>query len=209
MMTQQVPHGAPMPGSGGNVHRRIGVLTRRLHDALCELGYASQLRESAQALPDAQSRLAYIARLGQESADKVLGCVEQAKTCQRQLRHSSELLHLRLLRGKSLSTAELLDFVQEAQEYARRSDAHLTDIMLAQNFHDLTGQVMARVAALVDTLQTQLLQLLLETLPRHMPETDGAARPAGLAGPVIDPAKAPEALSSQEQVDDLLASLGF
>jgi len=100
---------------------------------------------------------------------------------------------------------QVLRFVQEVQESVRQSDAHLTDIMLAQNFHDLTGQVMARVATLVEALQTQLLQLLLETLP----EADKPGTQPGLAGPVIDPDKAPDALASQTQVDDLLASLGF
>jgi len=211
MPQQQAPHGGHDSGLAPGccpqrVHQRIGVLTRSLHDALCELGYASQLRESVQALPDARNRLAYIARLSQESADKVLNCVEQAKTCQRQLLHGSELLHLKLLRAPGgVPEPQVLRFVQEVQESVRQSDAHLTDIMLAQNFHDLTGQVMARVATLVEALQTQLLQLLLETLP----EVDKPGTQPGLAGPVIDPDKAPDALASQTQVDDLLASLGF
>jgi len=202
------PQQAPLtPGHcPQGVHQRIGLLTRHLHDALCELGYASQLRESVQALPDAQNRLAYIARLSHESADKVLNCVEQAKTCQRQLLHSSELMHLKLMRAPGIvPRGQVLRFVQEVQESVRQSDAHLTDIMLAQNFHDLTGQVMARVATLVEALQTQLLQLLLETLP----EAGTPNAQPGLAGPVVDPDQAPDALASQTQVDDLLASLGF
>ena len=63
-----------------DVHQKIGLLTRQLHDALNQLGYADKLRGSAGELPDAQNRLSYIARLTGEAAEKVLGRVEQAKT---------------------------------------------------------------------------------------------------------------------------------
>ena len=62
-----------------DVHHKIGQLTRQLHDSLNELGYADKLRGSMGELPDAQSRLSYIARLTGEAAEKVLGRVEQAK----------------------------------------------------------------------------------------------------------------------------------
>ena len=65
-----------------DVHQKIGLLTRQLHDALNQLGYADKLRGSAGELPDAQNRLSYIARLTGEAAEKVLGRVEQAKTNQ-------------------------------------------------------------------------------------------------------------------------------
>ena len=62
-----------------DVHHKIGLLTRQLHDSLNELGYADKLRGSMGELPDAQSRLSYIARLTGEAAEKVLNRVEQAK----------------------------------------------------------------------------------------------------------------------------------
>ncbi len=62
-----------------DVHQKIGQLTRQLHDALNELGYAAKLRDSASELPDAKSRLSYIARLTGEAAEKVLSRVELAK----------------------------------------------------------------------------------------------------------------------------------
>ena len=62
-----------------DVHHKIGQLTRQLHDSLNELGYAEKLRGSMGELPDAQSRLSYIARLTGEAAEKVLNRVEQAK----------------------------------------------------------------------------------------------------------------------------------
>ena len=62
-----------------DVHHKIGQLTRQLHDSLNELGFAEKLRGSMGELPDAQSRLSYIARLTGEAAEKVLSRVELAK----------------------------------------------------------------------------------------------------------------------------------
>ena len=67
------------PPSDLDVHQKIGLLTRQLHDSLTELGYADQLRNTMGELPDAQSRLSYIARLTGEAAEKVLTRVERAK----------------------------------------------------------------------------------------------------------------------------------
>ena len=70
------------PAEPGELHYKIGVLTRQLHDSLNELGLADRLRGSMDELPDAQSRLSYIARLTGEAAEKVLNRVEQAKAQQ-------------------------------------------------------------------------------------------------------------------------------
>ena len=61
------------------VYHRLGAITRQLHDALNELGYADKLKGTAEELPDAQSRLQYIARLTGEAAEKVLNHVDEAK----------------------------------------------------------------------------------------------------------------------------------
>ena len=68
------------PDVPDSVHYKVGVLTRQLHDSLNELGYADRLRGSMGELPDAQSRLSYIARLTGEAAEKVLNRVELARS---------------------------------------------------------------------------------------------------------------------------------
>ena len=89
-------------------------------------------------------------------------------------------------------------------------DSHLTEIMMAQDFHDLTGQVIARVVTLAATIEEQLLQLVLQTAPPgNAPAPETPQAPAALQGPVVDPANAADVVTDQSQVDDLLASLGF
>jgi hypothetical protein len=71
---------AASPDAAPAVHNKIGQLTRQLHDTLQELGLAEKLQGTAGELPDARSRLSYIARLTGEAAEKVLNRVDQAKT---------------------------------------------------------------------------------------------------------------------------------
>ena len=86
------------------------------------------------------------------------------------------------------------------------TNAQLTEIMLAQDFQDLTGQVIKRVVEMVQNFESQLLQVLIES----MPEDKRAAAPGGLMnGPVIGAAGRSDVVTSQAQVDDLLESLGF
>lgn len=197
----------------GNVHHKIGLLTRQLHDSLNELGYADRLRGSMGELPDAQSRLSYIARLTGEAAEKVLSRVEVAKAQQDALAERVRTMRADLIKDPVAAVAKghIMNFLQEVEEGSQQADAHLTEIMMAQDFHDLTGQVIARVVALAADLESQLVELLIQTSPD--PQATAAApqdKPAEhLAGPVVDPENTPDVVTSQSQVDDLLASLGF
>ena len=103
-----------------------------------------------------------------------------------------------------------MNFLTDVERVTKEADTHLTEIMMAQDFHDLTGQVIARVVNLAATIEKQLVQLLIQTAP---PVTQVAQAPAPsrehLQGPVVDPKTATDVVTDQSQVDDLLASLGF
>jgi chemotaxis protein CheZ len=81
--------------------------------------------------------------------------------------------------------------------------------MLAQDFHDLTGQVVARVVQVAATIEEQLLALLLESAPAGKPGQDHVLAAADLQGPVVESEGRTDVVANQAQVDDLLASLGF
>lgn len=182
------------------VFRQLGQLTRQLHDALNQLGLMPRLQESAAGLPDARSRLDYIARKTGEAADKVLTAVEAAKREQAAVIEATR----RIAAGNGADASALAALAGAA---AQRSDERLTEIMLAQDFHDLTGQVVAKVAALAIDLEDSLVKLLVQAAPVE-PAT--RVEPTALAGPRLDadPARG-EQLASQREVDELLASLGF
>ena len=107
---------------------------------------------------------------------------------------------------RAVASGRVLNFAKDVEEATGRIDAHLTDIMMAQDFHDLTGQVVAKVVTLANDLEDSLLKLLLQVVP---PEHREKVDPNVLHGPVVDATGRTDVVSNQGEVDDLLASLGF
>ena len=233
------PVDAPAAGLGqDDVHNKLGLLTRQLHDALRELGYADRLRSSADKLPDAQNRLSYIARLTGEAAEKVLSLVDDAKVRQTNIVNATKQMRQSMIADPVAAVAKghIMNYLEDMETATEIVDQQLTDIMMAQDFHDLTGQVIAKVVTLASSLESQLVELLVRTAPAGAVLPAAPAQPpappvpeavdaedvwaAALAegqpiahpqlnGPVVDPASTPNVVSSQSEVDDLLASLGF
>lgn len=209
--TQAITAGGPGDADAGTamaseLFRKIGEITRQLHTALSELGQAQHLYGAVEMIPDARNRLSYISRLTGEAAEKVLSRVEQAKEDQGAIVLATRNFLERLQADPegTVRSPEFGAFRSLVEERSLRMDGHLTEIMLAQDFHDLTGQVIARVIDMATDLEERLVQLLmLQAAPTAAPDQ----RP-GPRGPSIDP-KAKDVMSDQKQVDDLLASLGF
>jgi len=101
---------------------------------------------------------------------------------------------------------ETCAFLASLDSQAELTNTILTDIMMAQDFHDLTGQVIRKVVALATDLEEQLVKLLIDATPQeHRPRFDAAK----LEGPVVNPENRSDVVTDQAGVDDLLASLGF
>ena len=109
----------------------------------------------------------------------------------------------------TMTMPELLEWSQDVVAQAEQTDTRLTEIMLAQDFHDLTGQVIARVVQLAGTIEEQLLSLLLQSAPTGTPGQDKAYDMHALEGPVVSTEGRTDVVADQKDVDDLLASLGF
>jgi chemotaxis protein CheZ len=197
------------------VFNRIGHLARNLHDSLRELGYDKSLEETARQIPDARERLNYIAQMTEQAASKVLNACDIAKPAQDELAAVIKVLGARWDRmfANQLSVDEFKQLAADTRGFFGAApgkiaitNAQLTEIMLAQDFQDLTGQVIKRVVDMVQNFEAQLLQVLIDS----MPEEKRAAAPEGLMnGPVISSAGRSDVVTSQAQVDDLLESLGF
>ncbi len=207
------------PVSPEAMRQRIGSLTRTLHDALRELGYDRELEDAKAHLPDARDRLNYIARLTGDAADKVLNAVDVARGVQEDLSEQSRALTRRWNAVEAFTAkggratpageelvAETRAFCERIGQSTDRTNEILTEIMLAQDFHDLTGQVIRRVVDVAQQLEANLVKLLIETAPAADPR---ALDPGALNGPVVKPEGRSDVVTNQEQVDDLLAQLGF
>lgn len=200
------PQGAP--GASPEVFQQLGQITRQLHDALAQLGVMPCLQCAASGLPDVRSRLNYIATKAGEAANRVLNSVDQAK-----IEHAAIQLETRRAAAAMLAdpsresvASAVAALVNQLQASSARIDGHLTDIMLAQDFHDLTGQVVAKVVTLASDLEDSLVKLLLQVAPG---EPALRSESAALGGPVINPQGRTDVVADQGEVDDLLASLGF
>jgi chemotaxis protein CheZ len=201
-----------------DIHHKIGLLTRQLHDTLRELGLAEKLQNTAEALPDAKSRLSYIARLTGEAAEKVLNRVDQAKTLNDRMTEEAKRMTALMVQDPVAAVAKghIMNFLTDQEKDHQDLDQHMTEIMMAQDFHDLTGQVIAKVVNLASSIEEQMVQLLIQTAPPNatLPSKPVAPPPANpleprLDGPVVNAEGNPDVVTDQSEVDDLLASLGF
>ena len=212
MRMDEVATLAPEPEQGlvasPEVFQQIGEITRLLHDTMQQLGVMPKLQIAADGLPDARSRLSYIASKTAAAADKVLNSVDQAKAEHAQIADATRRLAESLVKDpvKAVASGSVLNFVTDVEARTAQIDRHLTDIMMAQDFHDLTGQVVAKVVSLASELEDSLVKLLVQVVP---PDQRDKVDPNVLHGPVVNPEGRTDVVTNQGEVDDLLASLGF
>lgn len=209
----------PNPQSTENfqsIFSRIGQLTRLLRDSLTNLGLDRAIMDAAEAIPDARDRLNYIVSKTSQAADRALNCVEIARPLQNDLSDKAAALTTRwdewfdepveMPVAKEL-VVDTRAFLALAPTIAIQTNEQLIEIMMAQDFQDLTGQVIQRMMKLIEALEKELIQVLVENMP------DANAAPVDTIGdlkngPQIDQKKV-GVVASQDQVDDLLESLGF
>lgn len=198
------------------VFTQVGQMARQLHDTLGALGYDKIIEKTVSALPDAKDRLAYIANLTEQAACKVLNATDVANPLQDELETGAALLSKKweALYANKMGVDEFKLLASETHAYLRNAvpqrttatKEQLLEIMMAQDFQDLTGQVIKKVVALAQDLESQLMNILIETMPGEK-RTESVN--SLLNGPVIKADGRTDVVVSQQQVDDLLDSLGF
>ncbi|MFG6429298.1 protein phosphatase CheZ [Roseateles sp. LYH14W] len=190
------------------VFQQLGTITRTLHDTMQRLGVMPKLQVATDGLPDARSRLSYIAEKTAAAAEKVLNSVDQAKAEHVGISKATKELAALIVADpvRAVASGAVMNFVNDVEGRTQSIDNHLTDIMLAQDFHDLTGQVVAKVVKLANDLEDSLVKLLVQVVP---PEQREKVDPTILQGPVVNAEGRTDVVTNQGEVDDLLASLGF
>lgn len=206
---------ADWPGQE-RVFQRVGNMARKLHDTLCELGYDKMISQTMEVLPDAKDRLAYIASLTEQAACKVLNATDVANPLVESLETDAAELAQRWDRvfANQMSVDDFKALAGDTRAFLKvrlptqtaGTKAQLLEIMLAQDFQDLTGQVIKKVVSLAQDLESQLMNALIEVMPGER-RTDSVN--SLLNGPVISSEGRTDVVVDQQQVDDLLDSLGF
>lgn len=191
---------------------RIGHVTRSLHDSLRDLGLEKLIDKVASEIPDARDRLSYVAKMTEQAAERVLNATDLASPLQTGIlnggialeKYWRELLENPSLKSEYNEVAQkTLEFIEISNKNSTETKALLLEIMMAQDFQDLTGQVIKKITVIAQELESQLVNLLVDFSPQTVKKENGL-----LNGPQIDKS-APNVAANQEQVDDLLDSLGF
>lgn len=217
-------------GEGDDLMRRIGQLTRTLRQSMRELGLNKEIEKAAAAIPDARDRLSYVARMTEQAAERSLNAIDRAQPLQAQLARDAEALDAKwqawFEHPVELEEARELvkltrGYLQAVPVAAQKINAELLEITLAQDFQDLTGQVIKKMMDVIHEVEKQLLQVLLDSVPEGRDRDEVQQRLEGRRHPGT--AEAGDALTngpqingdadgvvrSQDQVDALLDELGF
>ena len=205
-------------GHENGMFERLGGIVRLLHDSLRELGYDKALTEASSQIVDAQDRLEYVATLTEQAANKVLNTLDEGMPAQDKLQKQAKDMETRwadLFEGK-LSLDEFKALAGDSRQFAalvneatEAERARLLEIMMAQDFQDITGQLIKKVVKITQTVESELAQLLRDNAPPDIKEKLAKKEQPAAPAPLMQGPSVPEAALNQDSVDDLLADLGF
>lgn len=197
----------------------IGALTRQLHDTMAGFSLDSKITSMTEnEIPDAKERLQYVITMTEKAANQTLNAVENLLPVSQTLNEQAEALSEKWERFldrempfeefKSMS-AEITKHFDESKGSLLEVQNGLNDILMAQGFQDITGQIIKRVIDLVQELESSMVELI--RLAGGNKNSANKAKEPELPGPVVPGVddKVGDVASSQDDVDDLLSSLGF
>lgn len=202
----------------------VGKLTRQLHDSLNNFQIDERIKNLANDdIPDAQTRLTYVIEETEKAANTTMDAVEASMPLAEML---SERIAKVTPEWKKLMTRELAlgefkalcadldELLEDGASQAATLTQLLTEVLMAQGYQDLTGQVIRRVIDLVKEVEDSLVNMLTMFGEPEQPEQVVKSPSDQLdsvkaEGPIIDADQRDDVVSDQDDVDDLLSSLGF
>lgn len=204
-----------------DLYRDLGKLTRDLHDAMKAFQDDSRLSQLAhQEMPDARDRLSYVVDMTEKAAHRTMDLVEETLPMSEEFEQRAADMFNAWQRFRSRQmepqefrdlTREISAFLQLIQDGAGRIRHNLSELMLAQDYQDISGQIIRRVTGLVQELEAALVNLVRLSGTRlnisdSEPRLESATE---LAGPRVPGRDETDVMADQDDVDELLSSLGF
>ena len=200
----------------------IGKLTRQLHDSLMNFQLDSRLNDLATAdIPDAKERLNYVITRTEEAANKTMDAVESIFPVLDSLQDGVKTVNplWQKLMDNQLDLSEFKTLCLDIDSLLKATDTEsgrihslMTDVLMAQDFQDLTGQVIRKVIDLVREVEESLISML-TAFGISSPQGKAVAAPSVgdnlVEGPIMNAEERDDVVSDQDDVDDLLSSLGF
>lgn len=206
--------------SHNEMFQEVGKITRRLHNSMVEFGLDSKITALADVdIPDAKERLNYVITMTEQAAHSTLSVVEE-------LLPEADALHKRAgelnqqwarFRQREMPyeefrevSSEISDFFEYSFNESEKITRQLNEVLMVQGYQDITGQIIRRVINLVQEIENNMVELIRlsgETGEKGK-SSKGIDNPE-LAGPVVPKLATNDSVQSQDDVDDLLSSLGF
>ena len=207
--------------NAADLFEKVGQLTRQLHDSLQEFRLDPRIPDLAtHDIPDARERLSYVIDMTDKAANRTMDAVEASLPIADRLNDNIQLVmpNWNALMSRDMSVGQfkslchqLDDFIKASESDADKLRQLLTEILMAQDFQDLTGQMIRKVIKLVQEVETKLIEMLTmfgeasaEHSTRTLPVSGIEAE-----GPIMNPEARADVVNGQDDVDDLLSSLGF
>jgi chemotaxis protein CheZ len=212
--TDEAAQAAPEDQSDKPMYERLGGIVRLLHDSMRELGYDRSLTDVATQIGDAQGRLEHVATLTEQAANKVLNALDSGMPAQDRLQEHAKSISDRWakLYAGQLNIEEFKQLAGDSQKFSaaviestEAEKARMLEIMMAQDFQDITGQLIKKIVGITSTAERELAQLLRDNAPPEVKAAIEAEKPVSLLNGPASPGTA----MGQTDVDDLLDSLGF
>jgi chemotaxis protein CheZ len=204
-------------GRESELFQEVGRLTRELHEAINGFLLDARMAELTEIdIPDAKERLSYVITMTQQSADRTLTAVEKSLPLVAEMEGRAKQLagEWDKFRSRQLNKDEFQElslaldgFLKESACSAAALHENISEVLMAQDFQDLTGQIIKKVIDLVQDLEQRLVMLVRITGQRM--EVKREQQPEKLEGPVVPGVDQGDVVNGQDEVDDLLSSLGF
>ncbi|EEX91757.1 chemotaxis response - phosphatase CheZ [Vibrio orientalis CIP 102891 = ATCC 33934] len=201
--------------------QEIGELTRDLHESIKHFSVDERMSQIANdEIPDARDRLQYVIDKTEVAANKTMDAVDRCMPIADNLHEGllqvrpqwNELMHGRIELADFKALCYRIDnLLSEVEGDSTELRGQLTEILMAQDFQDLTGQIIRRVITLVDEVEGRLVEILTAFSTGQLEESKNNKSKASTdpEGPILNAQDREDAVSSQDEVDDLLSSLGF
>lgn len=199
------------------LYQDMGKLTRELHDAISNFGMDDSITIMAEeGIPNARERLTYVITKTDEAANTTLEAVEKSLPICKKLNTQAVELHAvwQKFTNRELTADEFRQLSKDINDFfvsafeIKKVKEHLTSILLAQEFQDLTGQIIKKVINLVNEVEDKLVGLIKMTGSPQI-KSKSKDNKDSLDGPPVPSIAHKDTVSGQDEVDDLLSSLGF
>lgn len=212
-----------------SLYQEVGRLTRTLHDSIRNFNIDAEVsQEEDDVEENAQTRLTYVVDMTAKAANKTMDKVEESMPLSEAIADEANKINQEWQRflGKEMKPEEFREltkristFLELAENNSKDMNKHLSEILLAQDFQDLTGQVIQKVATMITDVESQLVNLV--AMAGHVDRITGIDHevdenavaqeddPIKGEGPQINAEQKEDVVANQDDVDDLLSSLGF